>query len=538
MKKMKKILSLLLAAMLVLSMTMTAWADDPDPTDPTTETTEAAPENDNDETILGSITINGVSADTDYAIYQLLDLESYNKVSGAYSYKVNSAWEDFFATDEAKAYITIDDAGYVTWIAGEDDATVAAFAQKALAYAKEHTIDSVAELAGENVTGTVGVFSDLVLGWYLVDSTAGALCGLTTTDPDASINAKNKIPTVDKQVQEDLTGMWGDVNTADIGQIVNYMTIIHVAAGAENYVLHDIMSEGLTFEQNPDANRGITKIEHINSAGVTDNLELGTDYQVLHKDNTKIVDEDAKEITLDNACTFEVYFSKAFRNSLKPNDRIIVYYNAMLNRYANVGSTDGNENESFLEFGEDHFTTHDKTNTYTFSLDIVKTDSSNKLLDGAEFRIYDAATGGNEIAVVPLMEADDETPMLDENRNPMYRRARADEEGDTIKVKDGKVTVVGFDNGVYYLEETTAPAGYNKLTARKEFTIADGNLDSTFNDGIYSTGSGVHVVNKTGSMLPETGARGTMLFITFGMITVLGAGVLLVTKKRMGMIQE
>ena len=136
------------------------------------------------------------------------------------------------------------------------------------------------------------------------------------------------------------------------------------------------------------------------------------------------------------------------------------------------------------------------------------------------------------------MESDDVTPRVDENGNPMYRRARADETGVEIEVKDGKVTIVGFDNGVYYLEETVAPEGYNMLTSRKEFTIADGNLDSVFNGDIYSSGSGVHVVNKTGSMLPETGAAGTMMFITFGTIAVLGAGVLLVTKKRMNMIVD
>ncbi|MBE6960295.1 MAG: LPXTG cell wall anchor domain-containing protein, partial [Ruminococcaceae bacterium] len=119
-----------------------------------------------------------------------------------------------------------------------------------------------------------------------------------------------------------------------------------------------------------------------------------------------------------------------------------------------------------------------------------------------------------------------------------YRRARADETGVAIVVKDGKVRVVGFDNGTYYLEETEAPDGYNKLSARQRFIISDGNLDATFNGEIYSTGSGVHVVNKTGSMLPETGGMGTVLFITFGTIVVLGAGILLVTKKRMSMIKD
>ncbi len=501
---MKKVISLILALMLIASLSVVALADE----------------------VAGSITINGVSEDVTYEIYKLLDLESYNQASGAYSYTVNAAWTAFFETDEAKAYVAVNSDGYASWIAGEDDATVAAFAQKALAYAKANGIAPVKSTKNEGdmaITDKTGKFTGLELGWYLVDSSAGALCGLTTTDPDASINAKNHVPTIDKQVQEDLTGMWGDVNTADIGQIVNFMTIIHVAAGSENYVMHDKMSNGLTFVHDLDEDRGVTEVKHVNSAGKETVLKEGTDYTVKASD-------------FSDDCTFEVDFTDALVAGLKPNDRIIVYYNAMLNRFALV--EDGNPNESWLEYGEHRFTTHDQTKTHTFSIDIVKTDSSNLLIDGAKFRIYDAAVGGNEIAVVPLMEADDTTPILDVNGNPMYRRARADETGVEIVVTDGQVTVLGFDNGVYYLEETAAPAGYNKLTSRTEFTIADASLDAIYNDGIFSTGSGVHVVNKTGSMLPETGGLGTLLFTLLGGGTALGTGVVLVTKKRMSKIED
>lgn len=504
MRRMKKAASLILALVMIFALSATALAAD-----------------------LGSITINNVSDGTTYEIYKLLALESYDKGSGAYSYKADSAWAGFFATDEAKAYFTFDDAGYATWVAGEDDATVAAFAQKALAYAEANGIAPVksSENAGEFViTGSSGKFSDLTLGYYLVDSTAGALCGLTTTNPDASINAKNAVPIIDKQVQEDLTGFWGDTNTADIGQIVNYMSIIHVAKGAESYVLHDKMSGGLTFVQDLDNNRGVTAVKHFTSGGNETTLTLGTHYTVK---TTGFADD----------CTFEVAFTDEYVATLKPNERLVICYNAMLNRHAVIAGT-GNKNESWLEYGEEHYTTHDQTSTHTFSIDLVKTDSQNTLLDGAEFRIYDAATGGSEVAVVPLMEADDVTPMLDANGNPVYRRAREDETGVPIKVVDGQVTVVGFDNGVYYLEETKAPDGYNKITVRQEFTIADGNLESVFNDGVFSTGSGVHVINKTGTMLPETGGMGTVLFVIFGMLVVMGTGVLLVTKRRMRLIED
>ena len=500
---MKKLISMILVIAMIATFSAVAFADG--------------------EVTNGSITINGVGEGTSYSIYQLLVLESYNQTSGAYSYTVNPAWASFFATDEAKAYVSVNEGGYATWTATENDATVAEFAKKALAYAQANDISPVKSSKNEGefvVTGTTGVFSELPLGWYLVDSTAGALCGLTTTDPDASINAKNGTPTVDKQVQEDLDSSWGDKNSADIGQIINFKTIIHVAAGAENYTLHDKMSDGLTFEHDTEDGRGVTKITLTTSAGEESELTEGEDYTVV----------------TDGCCDFEVVFSDELVAELKANERIIVYYNAMLNRNAVIDGA--NTNESWLEYGEEKYTTHDKTETHTFSIQIVKTDSSNKLIDGAKFRIYDAAVGGNEIKVVPLMEDDDVTPKLDANGNQMYRRAREDETGVEILVKDGLVTIVGFDNGVYYLEETEAPAGYNKITDRKEFTIADGNLNATFNDGIYSTGSGVHVVNKTGTMLPETGGIGTLLFTVLGGSTALGTGVVLVTKKRMSKIED
>ena len=482
---MKKIISLILALMLIASLSVAAFAAE--------------------ET--GSITINGVSNENTYEIYRLLDLESYDAAAGAYSYKANSAWVAFFATDDAKAYMATDADGYVTWIAAEDDDTKAAFAKLALAYAKENSIDPVksSENAGEFViTGDSGKFSDLELGYYLVDSTVGALCGLTTTNPDASINAKNGIPTIDKQVKEDSTDQWGAHNTADIGQIVEYRVTINVHAGAENYILHDTMEAGLTFI-------GVTQIQHVVPSVKTEDV-ANTDYTV-------------KSSGITDDCDFEVHFTKDFCERLETNDKIVISYTAMLNRTAVVAG-EGNDNTAWLTFGEGKKSNEDTVTTYTYGIDIVKTDSQNTLIDGAEFKIYDAATGGNEVAVV----------LMDDNVT--YRRARADETGFAIVVKDGKVRVVGFDNGTYYLEETKAPDGYNKLTARQKFIISDGNLDATFNGEIYSTGSGVHVVNKTGSMLPETGGLGTLLFTVLGGGTALGTGVVLVTKKRMSKIED
>ena len=485
---MKKILTLVLVLTLFATMSLTAFAD---------------------ETELGSITINGVSEGSTYEIYEILYLESYDVDAGAYSYKVTEAWATFLATDEAKAYLSTDADGYVTWAAAEDDDTKANFAKMALAYAKENNIAPVKSSDNDGdfvITGTSGVFAELPLGYYLIDSTVGALCGLTTTNPDASINAKNGIPTIDKQVKEDSTAQWGGSNTADIGQTVEFRVTINVHAGAENYILHEVMSAGLTY-------KGVTKIEHVIPGKETHEMETNR-YEVK-----------TGESVVTDGCTFEVHFTKELCDALETNDKIIVTYEAMLNRNAVINGS-GNVSTAWLTFGEGGVSNEDAVTTYTFGIDIVKTDSSNKLINGAQFKIYDAATDGNEVAVV-----------LNDSGNG-YRRARADETGIEIIVANGQIRVVGLDNGTYYLEETVAPDGYNKLSARQKFIISDANLDAVYNNGVYSTGSGVHVVNKTGSMLPETGGMGTLLFTVIGGFVVLATGVVLVTKKRMSKIAE
>ena len=489
MKNVKRIAITLMVLVFTLSMTAAAFAE---------------------EVTKGTITINGVKDTNVYEIYQLLELESYDKKTGAYAYKVNSAWTAFFETSEAQEYLTVDNDGYVTWTGPDAESDVAAFAKKALAFAKANSIEPVQSSMDEGkfvITEGNGKFSDLPLGYYLVDSTMGALCGLTTTNPDASIVAKNSSPTIDKMVQEDSTNQWGSKNTADIGQTVKFRTTINVHAGAENYVLHDEMSAGLTLDP-----ASIT-IKHV-VPGQTD--EEGTTVPVDYYT--------VETAELDDGCTFEVIFTPAFCDHLETNDKVIVFYSAVLNENAVVGG-EGNVNESWLDYGDKHSTTHDSTTTKTFSFDIIKTDSQNTLIDGAEFVIYDAATGGNQIHVRADLEVD--------GRVREYIITNDASQGVNIVVEKGAVRVNGFDNGTYYLEEVKAPDGFNKLSSRQRFIIADGNISAIFNGENYSVGSGVHVVNKSGTMLPETGGIGTTIFYTVGGMMVAAAVVLMVTRRRM-----
>ncbi len=464
---MKKFMSLVLALVMVMAMMVPAMAE---------------------EAKNGSITINDAIVGETYTIYQILDLESYNAETGAYAYKANSAWETWLKTQTT--YVSFDAQGYVTWIAEESAA--AEFAKAAQAYAKENGITNQGsvEAASETVS-----FTELDLGYYLVDTTLGALCSLDTTNPDVQMYEKNEVPSIKKEVQEDSDSSWGEKNTAQVGDTVNFKTTVTAHPGAQNYVVHDKMSEGLTL-----------KADTIKIEGLTE----GTDYTV-------------KTAELGDDCDFHIEFTKDYLDTINAKTDIVITYSAVLNEQA-VISTDANTNETKLDYGDDSETQWDKTETFAFKFELVKTDSKDKLLEGAKFELYDALTGGNKIALVEESEG-------------VYRVATEEEKAvadfTSAVIEGSRATVEGLDaNTIYYLEEIEAPAGYNKLPARVEVKIEETNLEAVVTDGAWVSG-GVHVINQTGNELPSTGGMGTTMMYIGGGLLVAFAVIMLATKRRM-----
>lgn len=481
----------------------------------------------------GSITINGVTSNTTYEIYKILDLDSYytpttggeSTDQGRYSYVLgeNSPWEDFFK-GEGAAYISFTDEGhegYAVWKGNESADRVIEFSKLALAYAEAKGISPVksSKNTGDfTISEGNGTFSGLDLGYYLVDSDMGALCGLTTTKPTASIEAKNGTPTLTKEVKEDSDGQYGDKNTADIGQIVEYKVEITAQKGAQNYVMHDVMSDGLSFQP------GTLKVT------LNDDEVKATTTTTVGEQTVEVKNYEVKTEGSCAGCTFDVVFSDAFCKTLKSDDKLVVTYNALLDSDA-VIYNDSNPNTAWLSYGTgNHKTPGSQVDTYTFAADIIKTDALGNLLDGAEFRIYDAATGGKEIKVVAATPAEGSTI-------PVYRVAADAETGVNIVVTNGQIRVNGLDSDTYYLEEKIQPAGYNKLTERVAFTIGTENLNATIEGTTYKDG-GVRVINNTGTVLPETGGFGTTMFILLGGLAVMAAGIFLFINKRMSQIAE
>ncbi|MDM8302400.1 SpaH/EbpB family LPXTG-anchored major pilin [Collinsella tanakaei] len=471
MRHLKKLLGLVMATLMVFAVAVApAFA--------------ASGTNDNS----GTITINNAEVDHTYKAYQVLVLESYNTEAKAYSYKANADWKDWL--EDQTDYVSIDAQGYVTWVKNAD---VAAFAKAALAHAKDASIEPTATKKADNATVK---FTGLNLGYYLVDTTVGSLCSLDTTIPNVEMSEKNEIPPVKKEVQEDSTGNWGDKNTAEIGDTVKFRTTITAKKGAQSYELHDVMSKGLTLNDNS------IKVQVGGSDLAAENYTIKT---------TGMTDD----------CDFEIEFAQSYLDTITADTEIVVTYTAVVNEDVEVFDVP-NTNKTQLKFGDDHRdeTTWDETETYTFKVDVVKTDEDNKVLDGAQFKLYDAKTGGNEIALV-------------QESAGVYRLAKNDETGvEYITTVNGQLEIKGFDADTnYYLEETKAPDGYNKLPGRVEIAVKDANLEASVSNGTWQTG-GIHVVNKAGSLLPTTGGMGTTIFYVAGGIIVVAAAGTLVYRKR------
>lgn len=466
---MKKLIAFLCAVMVIATCSISAFAVD-----------------------TGSIIINGCVDGTDYKAWQIATLESYDTSVGIYSYKVSAGWENFIS-GAGSAYLEINEDGYLEEKGTLTDEQKVALANAAIKYAKDNSIAAVGTAIASNGTATI---SGLDHGYFVVDTTLGTFHNLTTTKPTATITEKNVKPSLEKEVLEDSTESYGSANDASLLDTVYFRATISVTNGAENYVMHDIMEDGLTY-------LAVTSV-------TVDGVAVGADNYTVIADT-------------EDDCTFEVSFTDAYVASIVGKE-IVVEYTARLNENAKAGEVE--KNTAYLTYGDTTNTTNKTTESFTetkmFSFDIVKTDGAGNVLNGAEFQIVDGEDSQNPYNFVAL-------------GNGIYRFPVNNQETTTTAIVpvNGQVTIIGFDGeDVVWLKETKAPTGYNLLTSLKRVDINNKNNDATVEAGKYVEG-GVQVINQAGVQLPETGGIGTTMFIVIGGLMVLFAGVLLVAKTRM-----
>ena len=482
-KTFKKLMAALLAVALLCAMAVPAFAAD----EATTET--------------GTVTVQNVVSGKTYKIYRILDIDTHDSTYNSVVYKVNNKWKDFikdFIESTGNTYFTRIDSttGVVVVKEGLTSENIAALAKAAKAWLGSHDIaaDGEQTAAGNNSIQ----FTGKELGYYLLSSSewgtnnADAIFSLSSSNPNVTVKEKNGKPTIDKKIIENNNPV--DSNTAGIDDYVQFQITVNVIDGQpSNYVIHDKMSAGLTF---------VNTTEHPVKV-LLNNAELNASQYDIVTDITKNHTD----------CTFEI---KIHYNVLSANDKVTVTYYGQVNSSAVINGD--NTNEANLTYGTNGDSTWEKTTTKVFGFKVFKhagTDKEN-LLPGAEFRLY--KTVGEETYYAKF----------DANGLLTGWATEATASGVTMTSNNtGALVLNGLDAGIYYLEETKAPDGYNKLITPVTVTISKEGVVSPAENGI------VYVSNNAGATLPSTGGMGTTLFYVIGGGLMVAAVVLLVTKKRM-----
>lgn len=442
----------------------------------------------------GKITItaqegHSLTVGEEYKAYRILDLESYNSEEGheAYAYKVNVKWKDFIESSGIiDVYVKVDEQGYVTWV---ENADVVRFAKEAYEYASENNIEADYTTTVQKVDNTnVAIFDELSLGYYLVNSSIGVVCSLDTTDNEVIIEEKNSLPSINKV----LTNNSSKAGTASIGEDVSYTVTLSNIAGLKNVKVVDTLSNGLTFNTNS------VEVKRVNGTSIIPVAASDTTYSVN-----------------PNGQSFTIKFDNSYIKGLATNEQLVITYSAKVN--SNSVTNVANTNDADLTYGNNSKVETEPVKVYTYGFKFYKTDGTNPL-SGAEFKLYDAATNGNEIKVV----------FVKNEGNINYYRVATSQEIAATSISAGEVVIEGLAAGkTYYLEETKAPAGYNKLAARVDIEIK-----AIDNYGMFEM-STTPVINTTGLQLPSTGGIGTILFVTVGSLLIVIFGISLITKFRM-----
>lgn len=503
MKTLKKIMSLMLFAIVTVMLTLTVNAAGN-----------------------GTITVNGTTEGKTYEIYKIFDLTlSGSGASAKVAYTIDTDWTAFFATGGlGESYITDTNSGNLSSIIvngsvkyiNVTETNVAEFAQAALEYASRNNI--AADDSKEGTRDGRLVFDGLDLGYYLVypkgateilDGNA-SICSLTSTVPTAEVNVKAGYPTIDKVA---------DKTNVDVGEIVTF-TVTGTVPNTKGYikyryVLKDTMSAGLLFNENLANLKVVIDGNEIDPSRYS--LAIANNGFVLEFDMTK----------------FQAYVGKD----------VIVTYQAKVTEEAIKSTT--TKNRLTLEYSNNPKNAEEMVPTppievpvYSSKVTVKKIDANNNetLLSGAKFVL--TKNEGNKTLYYRAINKDGnfitstDTTLVSVASNVEVVEWVEDIANATVLVTDanGNAVFNGMKNGTYYLVETEAPEGYNKLTEPVEIKVGYNENNQLVETGVDHN---VSVENNSGTQLPTTGGMGTTLFVVLGSLLVMGTAIVLVTNKRM-----
>ena len=510
MKKMKKIMALMLAAIMMMAMSVTAFA---------VETTHSLTVNVNGGQDLKGQTIN---------LYKLFDVtESKSGETTNYAYTVNDTYKAALASVLNIAETSKDEefAAAVTRLEVDNSTGVQKFANDFTADALTKNLSATATSNKITESKTSYDFTGLDAGYYLVYVTGGKAIqsSLVTVDATTStVNLKTEAPSITKKA---------DKETVSIGQVVKYTVTgsIPDTTGYNSYVykIHDELTKGLDFVN--DANGTA-----LGEGAATVNVTVAfTDSSLTVAGTTPTA------ATLDTANNrkMSLDLSEWVRaNQANKGKEFTVTYYAKVNKDAEVT----NNNKASLEYGNNPsdttITTPSEVKTPTYPLDILKkkagTDGATlEKLAGAKFKLYkNSVDEANVIKVSETTVAG--SYVVDPTSSTTEFESVKDITGAGYNLR-----VNGLAEGTYYLVETKAPDGFNKLTAPVVIKITrssdtDVNNWTISKDSNNETDKIIDIENSTGSLLPSTGGRGAIAFAVIAALLVFGVAVSYIRDKR------
>ena len=444
----------------------------------------------------GSITISNASQSDTYTIFKLFDATVTEDGTGiSYKLPTGKTAENFGGSK----WFEVDSKGNIT---AKSDADLTSEEFKAWA------VQNGENIASAKATDNTLRFSAVPFGYYFIQSTLGSIISVDSTRPDATVIDKNTTnPTIPDQNngggKKILNGnTTTNQTTAKIGDTINFQ----IKFNATNYVTQNRETKQIvsyTIEDTPTAllinqNSVVVKVGGVN---ITANVEKTFDQAGNMKLVLTWVDAAANNKTIyDSPSEVLITYSATITKDAKEGEAT---------NTAKIGyNTTDDVNTPPTPVNPSNPTETTKITTHRFTL--KKTNEAGQTLAGAEFRLYDEATNGTEIKVVKEPDGS-------------YRVAQADEEGAVIEA--GEVVIKGLKHDTtYHLEEIKAPNGYNVLTTRQAIEVKKDNT------------ARAEVINKKGSVLPNTGAIGTALFYLIGSVLLLVALVYTISKRRMNNI--
>lgn len=514
MKLMKRILAIVCTFVMIISMATGVNA-----VDNTSAAAATQPK--------GSITLENAVVGGEYKVYKILTLESYVK-DKAYSYKRNGdGWDKFINSTQGTQFFESNENGYVKLKSTADNDTAArkiAIYAIGFAQANRDTVTPTKTVRAEATSKTETtkvVFNDLELGYYVVESTSGTACAITTTDPDATIKDKHDNPSVNKIIEHG--GVVKDnhkMNSVNLGETVYFETTINVKPGAKNYVLHDTMDSNLE-------NFFVYEVY----CNLPNSKNQNTSLATTGAENEKMVNVRPGAFNSEkptDGCTFELSFTNLFYTTYRQQidrgelTKIYVKYYATVGNKAPINTA--MKNTTYLTYGENNLETDkSETETYTYGIPVFKYTGTNTPLADAKF-------------ILSKVENATEADAIKFTSNGAFYRYTIDQTnggGNTTLVSptEGRFEIQGLEAGTYYLKETEAPKGYNKIQKSIKIEILEDGSIKVDNNAI--TGD-VRVQNNTGSILPSTGGMGTTLIYVVGSILVLASGIVLFSKRKEG----